>query len=200
VTRMRGDEDTGPPTTDQPSRRTPAAKTALDLLAELLEEIRGLRGDMRIERRAANRREHGPTLAPERELSGKRANEPIQYPPKSMPQLTGKRPRDLSVELLDRWAEACDELADFYDRKGAVDPKGNAKSHWPLQDAALARGLAAKKRREAATSAPAAAPAPPAPARAPIEPPEGAGDAWEPPAAPAAPGADDEDDNDDPYT
>lgn len=179
MTGMRDDYDEPP---GPPAAAPPKAATALDLLASILGELQGLRGDMRIAARAAR----GPVYASDKELDGPRAKRPILYPPKSMARIKGKKPSALDADTLEEWAAELSRTADWYDSKG--DPK---KAYYADSDAALARGLA---RRLRAAPAPATG-APPGPASAPVEPPEGAGDAWEEPAAPAAPEA--ETDNDD---
>lgn len=189
MTGMRDDYDAEPV---PPAAAPPKAATALDLLASILAELQGLRGDMRIAARAAR----GPVYASDKELDGPRAKRPILYPPKSMARIKGKKPNALDADTLEEWAAELSRTADWYDSKG--DPK---KAYYADSDAALARGLARRLRTAPAPvpSTPAASPAPTAPASAPVEPPEGAGDAWEPP-APAAPETETETDNDDDYS
>lgn len=191
MTAMHDDYDPAPPEGAPP----PRAATALDLLAAILAEIQGLRGDTRIAARAAR----GPVCAPDKDLDGPRAKKPILYPPKSMPRLKGKKPCSLDADTLEEWAAELSRTADWYDSKG--DAK---KAYYADNDAALARGLARRLRAAPPTpadapSAPVAPPEPAAPTTSRAEPPPGAGDAWEEPAAPE-PETEPGDDNDDPYT
>ena len=144
MTGMRDDYDAEPA---PPAAAPPKAATALDLLASILGELQGLRGDMRIAARAAR----GPVYAPDKELDGPRAKRPILYPPKSMARIKGKRPNALDADTLEEWAAELSHTADWYDSKG--DPK---KAYYADSDAALARGLARRLRAAPApaTSAP----------------------------------------------